>query len=62
VLPFGCRCPSVSRILRVADIRDCWEEAAYDHALARLPLDERSYPADRQSDAEHLARRKRVVL
>jgi hypothetical protein len=26
------------------DIRDCWEEAAYDHAPARLPLDERAIP------------------
>jgi hypothetical protein len=48
VLPYGCRCPSVRRILRVADIGDCWEEAAYDHALACLPLDERRCPGRRR--------------
>jgi hypothetical protein len=48
VLPFGCRCPSVRRTLRVADIRDCREDAACDHALACLPLDERRCPGRRR--------------
>ncbi|MGC1282949.1 MAG: hypothetical protein WA895_08445 [Streptosporangiaceae bacterium] len=32
----------------MADIRDCWEEAADDHGLAGLPLDERRYHGRRR--------------